>query len=175
MSLDFLTLAASIEAKQSGATSYYHGPNHWRRVAVAGLALAATSPAADTELILLFALLHDSQRENEGEDPLHPARAAAFALTLPLGLSPERLSTLVEAIRGHTDGLTHTDPTIAVCWDADRLNLWRVGITPSPRFLSTPVARERERILWAAQLQEQDFEWSDILALVPPLPPGPEL
>jgi uncharacterized protein len=164
MEIDFLALARSIEDTQSGAQSDLHGPDHWRKVAVTGLALDAESPAADLDLVLLFALLHDSQRLNDGEDAQHPERAAAFAAKLDLGLSPERLSTLLFAIRHHTSGATHTDPTVAICWDADRLNLWRVGITPSPTFLSTVQARPRERILWAARLQEQSFQWADVLS-----------
>jgi uncharacterized protein len=166
--LDFITLADWIEATQSGAKSSLHGSNHWRRVAAAGLALADSEPQADRELLLLFALLHDSQRLNDNEDPLHPARAADFAATLDLHLSEERMATLLFALRHHTDGQVNEDPTIAVCWDADRLNLWRVGIQPSPDLLSTPEAKKRERIIWGGHLQRQHFEWPDLLARATP-------
>lgn len=132
---------------------------------MAGMELAAFNPGCDRDLLLLFALLHDSQRWDDYEDLEHPHRAAKFAATLDLGLSEERMATLLFAIRHHTDGQIHSDPTIAVCWDADRLNLWRVGIQPSPQWLSTPEARTRERILWAARLQKQHFDWLELLGL----------
>ena len=164
--MDFLALVAQVEASQSGAASYYHGPDHWRKVAFTGLTLAAAEPC-DTELVLLFALLHDSQRQSENDDPQHGHRAAAYARSLPLGLEPERLAVLLEAIEHHDSGQVSQDPTIAVCWDADRLNLWRVGIVPSPRFLSTASARASERILWAARLQKLAPQWTEILQAVP--------
>ena len=33
-------------------------------------------------------------------------------------------------------------PTIGTCWDADRLDLGRVGIVPQPKFMSTAFAKE---------------------------------
>jgi hypothetical protein len=39
------------------------------------------------------------------------------------------------------------------------LNLWRVGIKPDPRFLSTQAARSEERIAWARDLQQEHFAW----------------
>jgi hypothetical protein len=46
--------------------------------------------------------------------------------------------------------------------DADRLNLWRVGIRPNSRFLSTKAARSEERIAWAHGLQQEQFAWADL-------------
>jgi hypothetical protein len=42
------------------------------------------------------------------------------------------------------------------------LNLWRVGIQPDPRFLSTQAARSEERIAWARDLQQEHFAWKDL-------------
>jgi uncharacterized protein len=39
-------------------------------------------------------------------------------------------------MKHHSDGEVSTDKTIQTCWDADRLDLGRVGIFPSPKFLS---------------------------------------
>jgi uncharacterized protein len=39
--------------------------------------------------------------------------------------------------------------TVQTCWDADRLDLGRVGKHPHPRYLCTPAARDREVIEWA--------------------------
>lgn len=40
-------------------------------------------------------------------------------------------------------GLTTTNPTIGCCWDADRLDLGRVGIEPDPELMSTDAGRKR--------------------------------
>jgi uncharacterized protein len=50
---------------------------------------------------------------------------------------------------GQTHERTHPDVTIRTCWDADRLDLGRVGITPHPEYLRTEVARRAETIAWA--------------------------
>jgi uncharacterized protein len=56
---------------------------------------------------------------------------------------------LYRACEGHTHERTHPDVTIQTCWDADRLDLGRVGITPHPSRLCTGAAREQEMIKWA--------------------------
>jgi uncharacterized protein len=42
-----------------------------------------------------------------------------------------------EACAKHSLGSRSTNPTIGVCWDADRLDLHRLGIWPLPQFIST--------------------------------------
>lgn len=57
---------------------------------------------ADLLVVELFALLHDSQRENEWTDPGHGDRAADFAAALNLefyDLKPSQLDQLCTAIR----------------------------------------------------------------------------
>ena len=111
-----------------------HGPGHWRRVRANGLALAALTPGADAAVVELFALLHDSRRVNDDEDPEHGPRAAALARRLAeaalLVLDSARLDLLAEACARHTDGDTTADPTIGCCWDADRLELSRLRVDP---------------------------------------------
>lgn len=121
-----------------------HGPDHWRRVRRNGFLLASRT-GADPVVVSLFALFHDSRRDNDGWDPGHGARGAALALALhgaAFEVSGEQFELLHYACTWHTDGLHHNDQTIATCWDADRLDLGRVGIVPSPEFLSTDFARE---------------------------------
>jgi uncharacterized protein len=43
----------------------------------------------------------------------------------------------------------HPDITIQTCWDSDRLDLGRVGITPHPRRLCTEAAKRPTTIKWA--------------------------
>jgi uncharacterized protein len=126
-----------------------HGVVHWARVATNGRRLA-DSTGADHEVVTLFALFHDARRVNEFEDPDHGLRGAQLAHKLRgtlVHLSPPRFELLYEACRLHTDGLTEGDPTLRTCWDADRLDLGRVGITPTPRYLATDAARDL--IPWA--------------------------
>jgi uncharacterized protein len=66
------------------------------------------------------------------------------------------------ACQEHTNGGVSSDPTIGVCWDADRLNLGRVEIRPDPRWLSTKWARSKERIGWARDLQGERCSWDEL-------------
>jgi uncharacterized protein len=122
-----------------------HGPAHWRRVEVFGIEIAAGS-GADLTVVRLFAALHDSCRAHDGADPDHGPRAAEMLdriVPSVFALDRGRLEMLQYAIRHHTSGMTSTDPTIGTCWDADRLDIGRVGITPEARFMSTAAARVR--------------------------------
>jgi uncharacterized protein len=121
-----------------------HGVSHWSRVRLNGLRLAALT-GADPIVVELFAFLHDACRENEGVDPGHGTRAAQFVdeltpVVLPVNGHQKLLLKL--ACTGHTDQSVHHDPTVATCWDADRLDLWRIGIRPDPSRLCTEAARD---------------------------------
>jgi uncharacterized protein len=121
-----------------------HGPDHWRRVERNGLFLA-TRTRADLDVVRLFALFHDSRRENDDSDRGHGARGAEYATSLrgiAFDLPDERFKLLHHACVWHTDSEHHDDPTIATCWDADRLDLGRVGVTPDPEFMSTDLGRK---------------------------------
>jgi uncharacterized protein len=143
-------LAASESA---AAASRIHGMSHWRRVERNGLWLAQHC-GADTAVVRLFAAFHDSQRIDDDEDPLHGSRAARYldAMRIRVAcLDEARFGLLLEACAAHSEGERHSDPTIGACWDADRLDLWRVGIEPEARYLSTQAAREIVRLDRAAQ------------------------
>jgi uncharacterized protein len=135
----------AVIAGSTAHTSRLHGLAHWERVAGNGLALAAETGGADPDVVLLFALFHDSMRLNDGHDPGHGRRGSELAHSLVhlLPLDRGQLDLLIAACDGHTDGHVSDDPTIGACWDADRLDLPRVGIRPSVRLLSTVAARER--------------------------------
>ncbi|WP_371060962.1 hypothetical protein [Rhodosalinus sp. 5P4] len=126
----------------------FHGEDHWRRVLFNGRMLAAAT-GANLKVVELFALVHDSRRENEDHDPEHGLRAAHHARTLRetwFDASDDEMELLTEACRLHSDGLTAGDLTVRVCWDADRLDLGRVGLRPSARYLCTDHARRPEVI-----------------------------
>lgn len=122
-----------------------HGAPHWARVRVNGLAIAAQT-GARTDVIELFAFLHDSCRENDGHDPAHGPRAVDFSASLRgvlFDIDDAGFVLLAEACSAHSDGRMMAHPTVQACWDADRLELWRVWITPDPRRLATQTARGR--------------------------------
>ena len=123
-----------------------HGAPHWARVRANGLAIAAQA-AVRVDVIELFAFLHDSCRENEEHDPYHGHRAAEFAEQLRgrfFNIDDAGFELLVQACLTHSDGHMEGDPTIQACWDADRLDLWRVGVTPDPKRLATQIARSNQ-------------------------------
>lgn len=122
----------------------HHGFPHWARVYRHGL-YVGRAVGADLRVVELFAFLHDSQRENEYTDPEHGWRAADYACWLRakgrFELDAQALALLVTACKGHSDGHQQADTTVMACWDADRLDLGRVGIRPDPRRLCTEPAR----------------------------------
>ena len=128
-----------------------HGAGHWIRVRANGLRLAPVTRANPT-VVELFAVLHDVCREDDGSDMEHGARSAALVPEICddlLGVGREQAELLAFACRYHTDGGTEADVTVQTCWDADRLDLGRVGIRPHPRYLCTPAASSAEVIEWA--------------------------
>lgn len=129
-----------------------HGIAHWGRVRSNGLRLAALT-GANPQVVESFALLHDCCREDDGEDPDHGERAAGFAEYLVtrrvLLLDATELELLTTACHWHSYGSVLDDVTISTCWDADRLDLGRIGIRPDPARLCTDVAQNAAFIEWA--------------------------
>jgi uncharacterized protein len=144
MSIDFEHLWNLVTTQRRVSDHSVHGPAHWRRVERNGLVLAERT-GADVDVVRLFALFHDSQRENDGTDAGHGARGAEYAKSLrdtAYDLSDDQFEVLHFACVWHTDRQHHKDPTIGTCWDADRLDLGRVGIIPHTKFMSTDFGRE---------------------------------
>jgi uncharacterized protein len=128
-----------------------HGVTHWGRVLENGLRLAEIT-GANIAVVQLFAVFHDSRRVNEATDPGHGRRGAELAMSLRgtlFDLPDEDFELLYEACANHTNGGTEADITIQTCWDADRLDLGRVGMAPNPARLCTEAARTPEIRKWA--------------------------
>jgi len=127
-----------------------HGISHWGRVLSIGRRIAGLN-GADPAVVEYFAVFHDSRRINEGIDHGHGARGAelAEAFRSRLRLTDEQLATLMHACRHHTDGTIDGDVTVRTCWDADRLDLLRVGIRPSRTLLCTVAGKSEELRDWA--------------------------
>ena len=136
------SLISLLEKDSLLFNSEYHGLHHWRTVENNGLYLAQYT-SADPAVISYFAYLHDCMRENEYEDPRHGSRATKFAMRIrdQLVLTDKQFDQLCAACSGHTFGRVSICPTIATCWDADRLDIGRVGITPDAHYLFSDEAK----------------------------------
>ena len=161
---DLERLVAEVHARSPLWDSPDHGDHHWRLVAWVGAELLEEERRGDLLVTMLFGLFHDSQRENEYTDPEHGPRGAKLARELlpPLGVSQEAIDLVARACELHTKAPATDDPILGLCWDSDRLNLWRVGIEPDPYYLSTAAARKPERIKWALELQQEQPTWEEV-------------
>ena len=116
-----------------------HGVSHWERVERNGLLLATEQ--VNTTVVRLFAYLHDKWRVDNEEDLEHGKRAAenlpALRVTLLECLTDDEFELLRTACELHTVCHSTGNPTIDACFDADRLDLMRVGITPDPERMAT--------------------------------------
>ena len=145
------TLLRALHAEYRLTWDGIHGFAHWCRVRENGLRLAGAN-GANRKVVEYFAFFHDNQRHNDGSDLLHGQRASDLIrdkFAAQLALTPEEIDLLCKACQGHTYGGTQAPLTIATCWDADRLDLMRVGKMPNKRYLCTPQAKDDEIIQWA--------------------------
>jgi len=122
--------------------SVIHGIAHWKTVERNGHYLAKFN-SADIKVISYFSYFHDCMRENEGEDVKHGLRGAKFAEKSRnlIDLTDIQFKQLTDACKGHTYGKRPECITINTCWDADRLDIRRVGISPSAEFLFNEEAK----------------------------------
>ncbi len=128
-----------------------HGAAHWARVRDNGLRLAGQT-GARTDVVELFGFLHDVERKTDGWDLQHGKRAARFVRSHHgslFTLDEAGLDLLCDACARHSDGMLDADVTIQTCWDADRLDLGRIGVIPDPAKLCTAAARDAKIIEWA--------------------------
>ena len=127
--------------------SRLHGLDHWFRVWKNALLLGGSDHSVDMEVVAMYALFHDSMRLNDAEDLGHGIRGfRLYERYKQVHPEVDRIfhhrqeEKLFDACAAHSDGDRSTDPTIAVCWDADRLDLHRKAIWPDARFMSTQEA-----------------------------------
>jgi uncharacterized protein len=138
------TLLAEV-AKQFRLDLYgLHGIPHWSRVLYFGLKIAEAENARK-DVIKLFAILHDSQRSSDGYDLEHGIRAVDYAKELRnkfFEIDDAGFELLCEAMAQHSDGkIIGSNVTVLTCWDADRLDLARLGIRPNLDLLCTKMAK----------------------------------
>jgi uncharacterized protein len=144
MSRDLFLEHAEHAKRMFRFQSLHHGFAHWERVYDNAVSLGTQ---ADMLVVALFAAYHDAWRRDDGHDYDHGVRAAqhiwAHLRTLGQRLTDSQLAILQFAIRYHSDGFTSDDITIGTCWDADRLDLPRVGTVPRIEYMSTPAGESR--------------------------------
>lgn len=126
-----------------------HGISHWARVYDIGMKLADQT-GANKRVVQLFSVFHDSRRHNEDHDPKHGPRGAELAMQLremhyPF-LDDTEFELLHQACSLHTKASTHSDVTVQTCFDADRLDLGRVGIVPKVEYLCTDSVKSQGMI-----------------------------
>jgi uncharacterized protein len=126
-----------------------HGIHHWERV-YENTQLLAQHYNITSKVFELFAMLHDSKRENEFEDINHGKRAALFVKELVdseiINLSKEDKNRLIFACSNHTKpnkrAKLYNDIVVQICFDADKLDIGRVGIIPEEQYFQTTFAKE---------------------------------
>ncbi len=141
--LDWRGLCEHVVTQATLAHSSLHGLSHWANVVRTAGILANRLPGINRRVTVLFGLVHDCCRWSEGTDRDHGARAAAFARSLQgryFRLDEAELNLLSEACAWHSDGRVTDEPTVGACWDAYRINLVRLGITPVRRLMSLDTA-----------------------------------
>jgi uncharacterized protein len=131
----------------------YHGGSHWARVKINGNILCDMHERrghdVSRNVVDLFSILHDHQRVDEGQDFGHGQRAANELVSLRgkfFELPDAEFSALYRACVGHSDGGVHEELSVQICWDADRLDLARVGVIPNARYLCTQYAKRQDVI-----------------------------
>lgn len=134
--------------------SSIHGPVHWARVLENGMRLAPLT-GADPLVVSLFSIFHDSCRLNDHADIFHGPRAAVLIRSMNLGLTDTQRDLLMRACAGHTNTFHSSNGTVATCWDADRLDIGRVGPVVNPIFLSTEAAKDPGIRAWAQDRAER--------------------
>lgn len=141
-----------IKERPANVGSFFHGIEHWERVHANGLKLCKYFNA-DPEVIRYFAYLHDSCRWNEQMDPKHGPRAAKFIdeLREDIDLGDSQIRLLKRACSGHTHAnpgaKAGLDKTLSCCWNADRLDIDRVGISIDTNKLFAKNASDLNKIL----------------------------
>ncbi|HBG14571.1 MAG TPA: hypothetical protein DDW96_04515 [Synergistaceae bacterium] len=122
-----------------------HGIPHLRRVAILSGRLSK-AVGEDVESAVVMGFLHDSARKNDGNDIEHAHDSAILARELIERFFPHLdVDRICDAIEGHADGEVTKDPLTACLWDADRLELKRIGRTIDTELLSTKVAKRLAR------------------------------
>ena len=93
------------------------------------------------KVVRFFAYLHDKCRLDDWVDLEHGVRVAdmlpTIRNTILKDFTDEEVTLLEKACRYHTTEHRTGIPTVDVCFDADRLDLGRLGIVLDPKRMAT--------------------------------------
>lgn len=141
--------------------SRLHGPAHWVRVHRFGTMLANSLNLSEREArcVEVFSFTHDLARIDDGGGNQHAIDGAIHAFKVMDAIFPDldeaQQQLISAAIRYHSDGLRADEAyyrgfieinewsedvlinTVGCCFDADRLDLLRLGVEPHERYMST--------------------------------------
>lgn len=118
-----------------------HGISHLRRVAYLSGRYAYILKINLNDAVIA-GYLHDCARENDSNGNSHAYESAYLAKGIIQGNLPvTNINKIFYTIYHHADGITTKDPFMGCIWDADRLNLLRIGIIPNEKLLSTQLAK----------------------------------
>ena len=122
-----------------------HGISHLRRVSILSGRLAS-AVGEDVEAAVVMGFLHDCARTDDKAGDGHAHDSSVLARCL-LGRFYPHLDAdrICHAIARHADGEVTDDGLAACLWDADRLELKRIGREIDLDLLSTEVARRLAR------------------------------
>lgn len=127
-------LMAVAETKFKIDLDGIHGRRHWASV-TRNAQRIVKADGGDLAVATCFGMLHDCCRLTDGNDRKHGYRASELMLRINLGLNPKQLRLLFLAIRSHSEAQVSTEPTVGACWDADRLDLPRIGTAEDPFYV----------------------------------------
>lgn len=138
-----------------------HGERHWSHVNHLGMKLAALMKLNPVQkrCVEVFAWTHDLARRDDGSGNEHAINGAEYFSNELVTLFPDidelQIEIITSAIKYHSDGVCseeafhmgcfehidiHSEDIIKVigcCWDADRLDLIRLGIAPTGKYMSS--------------------------------------
>jgi len=157
--LDFQKIHDFVYEQRSIGEYSVHEPEHWAQVEFNGLLLAKMN-GADADVVRLFALFHDSRRINDSYDKMHGPRGAELARKVRTELLPiddEKFSMLYLACMAHTVADRTSVVTVDTCFDADRLDLVRIGVMPDPARMATPEGAAIVRLAQREGIKPKNF------------------
>lgn len=158
------TLTKLFKEFELNFDSRVHGFTHWVKVIKNGEILSKNN-GANLRIIIAFGFFHDIKREDDFEDFYHGNRAAELLLKYrkEINLTDAEIQKLYKACAGHTSEKNTDDLDIGACWDADRLELYRLSIVPKEEFLNSEYSKRPETIKDACyrSVYEKNDSWSD--------------
>ena len=120
-----------------------HGLNHVKRVVENAKTIAKNECPNHYDDIVMGAYLHDIGRVNDNGGNEHALQGFEISKQLLAKYWPHLdHRKILTAIKEHADSLITDDPLIGSIWDADRLDLTRLGIKINPELLSTKTAKK---------------------------------